>query len=109
MSCDFECFPSSDILVTSSGRAEPEELGKSTEENFDATFELNARATLFTVQKALPLIRDGGSVILVGSIAGYVGVPGYTTSNAKAALLVEDRREQPVQIGAAGDITGDGA
>ena len=53
-----------DILVTSSGRVEPEELGKITEENFDATFDVNARATLFTVQKALPLIRNGGSVIL---------------------------------------------
>jgi NAD(P)-dependent dehydrogenase (short-subunit alcohol dehydrogenase family) len=76
-----------DILVASSGRAEPEELGKITEENFDATFELNARATLFTVQKALPLIRNGGSVILVGSIAGNVGVPGYTTYSATKAAL----------------------
>ena len=62
-----------DILVANSGRVEPEELGKITEENFDRTFDLNARGTLFTVQKALPLMRDGGSVILVGSIAGYVG------------------------------------
>jgi NAD(P)-dependent dehydrogenase (short-subunit alcohol dehydrogenase family) len=76
-----------DILVTSSGRAEPEELGKITEESFDATFDLNARATLFTVQKALPLIRNGGSVILVGSIAGNVGVPGYTTYSASKAAL----------------------
>jgi NAD(P)-dependent dehydrogenase (short-subunit alcohol dehydrogenase family) len=74
-----------DILVASSGRVEPEELGKITEENFDATFELNARATLFTVQKALPLIRDGGSVILVGSIAGYVGIRGYSTYSATKA------------------------
>src|SRR3984957_3604895 len=42
-----------DILVVNSGRGEPEELGKITEENFDATFDLNARATLFTVQKGL--------------------------------------------------------
>ena len=54
-----------DILVAASGRVEPEELGKITEENFDDTFNLNARATLFTVQKALPLIRNGGSVILI--------------------------------------------
>ena len=46
-------------------------MGKITEENFDLTFDLNARATLFTVQKALPLLRDGGSVILIGSVAGY--------------------------------------
>jgi NAD(P)-dependent dehydrogenase (short-subunit alcohol dehydrogenase family) len=76
-----------DILVTSSGRVEPEELGKITEENFDATFDVNARATLFTVQKAIPLIRNGGSVILVGSIAGYLGVPGYTTYSATKAAL----------------------
>ena len=60
-----------DILLVNSGRVEPEELGKVTEENFDLTFDLNARAALFTVQKALPLMREGGSVILVGSVAGY--------------------------------------
>jgi NAD(P)-dependent dehydrogenase (short-subunit alcohol dehydrogenase family) len=76
-----------DILVANSGRVEPEELGKITEENFDRTFELNARATLFTVQKALPLIRNGGSVILVGSIAGYLGIPGYSTYSATKAAL----------------------
>src|ERR1700747_724685 len=76
-----------DILVAGAARVEPEELGKITEENFDRTFELNARATLFTVQKALPLIRNGGSVVLVGSIAGYVGVPGYTTYSATKAAL----------------------
>jgi len=76
-----------DILVANSGRVEPEELGKITEENFDATFDLNARGTLFTVQKPLPLMRDGGSVIVVGSIAGYAGIPGYTTYSATKAAL----------------------
>jgi NAD(P)-dependent dehydrogenase (short-subunit alcohol dehydrogenase family) len=76
-----------DVLVTNSGRVEPEELGKITEENFDATFDLNARGTLFTVQKALPLMRDGGSVILVGSIAGYMGINGYSTYSATKAAL----------------------
>jgi NAD(P)-dependent dehydrogenase (short-subunit alcohol dehydrogenase family) len=76
-----------DILVAGSGRVEPEELGKITEENFDRTFDLNARGSLFTVQKALPLMRTGGSVILIGSIAGYVGVRGYTTYSATKAAL----------------------
>jgi NAD(P)-dependent dehydrogenase (short-subunit alcohol dehydrogenase family) len=76
-----------DILVASSGRSEPEELGKVTEENFDATFDLNARATLFTVQKALPLMRTGGSVILIGSVASYVGVPGFSAYSATKAAL----------------------
>jgi NAD(P)-dependent dehydrogenase (short-subunit alcohol dehydrogenase family) len=76
-----------DILVVNSGRAEPEELGKVTEENFDLTFDLNAKAALFTVQKALPLLRDGGSVILVGSVGGYVGVNGYSTYSATKAAI----------------------
>ena len=76
-----------DILVANSARAEAEMLGKITEEDFDATFNVNARATLFTVQTALPLIRNGGSVILVGSIAGYVGIPGYSTYSATKAAL----------------------
>jgi NAD(P)-dependent dehydrogenase (short-subunit alcohol dehydrogenase family) len=76
-----------DVLVVNSGRVEPEELGKITEENFDRTFDLNARGSLFTVQKALPLMRDGGSVILIGSVAGYVGIRGYSTYSATKAAL----------------------
>src|SRR5258708_1565842 len=76
-----------DILVANSARVEAEMLGKITEENFDATFNLNARATLFTVQKALPLIRTGGSVILIGSAAGHIGVRGYSAYSATKAAL----------------------
>src|SRR6201998_1685114 len=76
-----------DILVANSARAEAEMLGKITEENFDATVNLNARATLFTVQKALPRIRNGGSVILIGSTAGYMGVSGYSAYSASKAAL----------------------
>src|ERR1700736_3361283 len=76
-----------DVLVVASGRVEPEELGKITEENFDATFDLNARASLFTVQKALPLMRTGGSVILIGSVADSLGVPGNSTYSATKAAL----------------------
>src|SRR5258705_4129076 len=76
-----------DILVANSARAETEMLGKITEENFDATFNLNARATLFTVQKALPRIRNGGSVILIGSTSGYLRVPGYSAYNPTQAPL----------------------
>jgi NAD(P)-dependent dehydrogenase (short-subunit alcohol dehydrogenase family) len=76
-----------DILVANSARSEAEMLGKITEENFDATFDVNTRATLFTVQKALPLIRAGGSVILIGSTAGHMGVPGYSTYSATKAAV----------------------
>ena len=76
-----------DILVVNSGRQDKEELGKITEQNFDATFDLNARASLFTVQKALPLMRTGGSVILVGSVAGSLGIRGNSTYSATKAAL----------------------
>ena len=76
-----------DILVANSGRVEPEEFGKITEGNFDKTFDLNARATLLTAQKALPLMRDGGSIVLVGLVAGYKGINGYTTYSATKAAV----------------------
>ena len=76
-----------DVLVANSGRAETELLGTVTEENFDATFNVNTRAALFTVQKALPLIRTGGSVILIGSTAGYLGLNGYSAYSASKTAL----------------------
>jgi NAD(P)-dependent dehydrogenase (short-subunit alcohol dehydrogenase family) len=52
-------------------------LGEITEEHFDAAFGLNARGTLFTVQKALPLFNDGGSIFMTGSNASLKGAtPG---------------------------------
>jgi NAD(P)-dependent dehydrogenase (short-subunit alcohol dehydrogenase family) len=50
-------------------------IGKITEEHFDKLFGINVKGTLFTVQKALPLLKDGGSVILTGSVAGVKGTP----------------------------------
>jgi NAD(P)-dependent dehydrogenase (short-subunit alcohol dehydrogenase family) len=62
-------------------------LGSVTEENFDTTFNVNVRGTLFTVQKALPLMRDGGSIILNGSIASVKGFPGLGVYNASKAAV----------------------
>lgn len=74
-----------DILVASAGLVEQVGLEDITEEHFDRTFDLNARGSLFTVQKALPLMRHGGSVILVGSTSAYKGIPGYSTYSATKA------------------------
>jgi NAD(P)-dependent dehydrogenase (short-subunit alcohol dehydrogenase family) len=76
-----------DILVANSGLIELVEFGEITEGSFDRTFDLNARATLFTAQKALPLMRGGGAIVLVGSIAGHKGMNGYTTYGATKAAL----------------------
>jgi NAD(P)-dependent dehydrogenase (short-subunit alcohol dehydrogenase family) len=81
-----------DVLWTSAGTAEEGKLGEITEEHFDAIFGLNARGTLFTVQKALPLFNDGGSIFMTGSIASVRGYPGWGVYAAsKAALLAYAR------------------
>lgn len=76
-----------DVLFASAGRSGSAMLGSVTEQEFDATFDLNVRGTLFTVQKALPLLRDGASVILNGSLAAVKGVPGRSVYAASKAAL----------------------
>jgi NAD(P)-dependent dehydrogenase (short-subunit alcohol dehydrogenase family) len=66
-----------DIVFANAGIAEFAHLGKITEEHFDKLFGINVKGTLFTVQKALPLLKDGGSVILTGSVAGVKGTPAF--------------------------------
>jgi NAD(P)-dependent dehydrogenase (short-subunit alcohol dehydrogenase family) len=76
-----------DVIVANAGNIERMDFGDITEEHFDGTFDLNARGTLFTVQKALPLMQTGGSIVLLGSIQGFKGLPGSTAySAAKAAV-----------------------
>ena len=77
-----------DVLFASAGAGgEAQEIGAITEKNFDTLFGLNTRGTLFTVQKALPLFNDGGSVIMTGSIASVKGWPNYSAyAGSKAAL-----------------------
>lgn len=62
-------------------------LGSISEENFDKTFNVNVRGTLFTVQKALPLMREGGSIIMTGSIASVKGFQGLSVYNASKAAV----------------------
>ena len=75
------------MLWTSAGTGEERKLGEITEQHFDATFGLNARGTLFTVQKALPLFNDGGSIFMTGSIASVRGYPSWTVYAASKAVL----------------------
>ncbi|MDQ0390708.1 SDR family NAD(P)-dependent oxidoreductase [Labrys monachus] len=76
-----------DILVTSSGRAEPASIHDITEDHFDGIFDLNVRGMVFTVQKALPLMPPGGAIVLIGSIAGAIGTPAYGTYGASKAAV----------------------
>ena len=76
-----------DVVFASAGQGGRAPLGTITEEQFDTIFSLNSRGTLFTVQKALPMMRDRGSIIMNGSIAHLKGMPGLSVyAGSKAAL-----------------------
>jgi NAD(P)-dependent dehydrogenase (short-subunit alcohol dehydrogenase family) len=76
-----------DVLFASAGRGDLAKIGDVTEEQFDTTFDLNVRGTLFTVQKALPLFTDGGSIFLNGSIASIKGFPAFGVYAASKAAV----------------------
>lgn len=76
-----------DILFASAGQGESVNLEDVTEEHFDKTFDLNVRGTLFTVQKALPLFNDDGSILMNGSIASIKGSPGFGVYSASKAAV----------------------
>ena len=76
-----------DILFASAGTGEFARIGEITDESFDKTFNLNVRGTLFTVQKALPLLNDGGSIFMNGSIAGSKGFPNFSVYSASKAAV----------------------
>jgi NAD(P)-dependent dehydrogenase (short-subunit alcohol dehydrogenase family) len=76
-----------DVLFASAGFGEFAKIGEVTEEHFDKTFDLNVRGTLFTVQKALPLFNDNGSIFLNGSIASIKGFPTFGVYSASKAAV----------------------
>ncbi|MBC3949846.1 MULTISPECIES: SDR family NAD(P)-dependent oxidoreductase [Pseudomonas] len=76
-----------DVLFANAGLGDFQPLGAITEESFDRTFGINVKGTLFTVQKALPLMSAGGSVILTGSTTGTMGTPAFSVYSATKAAL----------------------
>jgi len=76
-----------DVLVANAGTGEFAPLATLTEEHFDKLFDLNVKGTLFTVQKALPLMNDGGSIILIGSVASVKGTASFGTYGATKAAV----------------------
>src|ERR1700759_2874397 len=87
-----------DVLFANAGVAEFAPLGKITEEHFDKLFHINVKGTLFTVQKALPLLNDGGSIILTGSVAGVKGTPAFGVYGATKAALRSFVRAWTVEL-----------
>ncbi len=76
-----------DIVFANAGAGSPLPLSQITAEHIDETFDTNVKGTIFTVQKALPLMGLGGSIILTGSSAGTTGAPGFTAYSASKAAV----------------------
>lgn len=94
-----------DIVFANAGGSPLVPLGSITEEHFDAVFNVNVKAVVFTAQKALPLLPDGGTIILTGSIVGIKGFPAFSIySAAKAAVRnfartwTTDLKDQSIRV-----------
>jgi len=76
-----------DIVFANAGVGSQLRLGEITAKHIDETFDTNVKGTIFTVQKALPLMGPGGSIILTGSSAGATGAPAFTAYSASKAAV----------------------
>jgi NAD(P)-dependent dehydrogenase (short-subunit alcohol dehydrogenase family) len=76
-----------DVLFANAGGGSMLPLGSITEEHYDDTFDRNVKGVLFTVQKALPLLAEGASVILTGSTAGSAGTAAFSVYSASKAAV----------------------
>jgi NAD(P)-dependent dehydrogenase (short-subunit alcohol dehydrogenase family) len=76
-----------DILFANAGLGALAPIGAIMEASFDLVFDVNVKGTLFTVQKALPLMQAGGSIILTGSTTGSMGTPAFSVYSATKAAI----------------------
>jgi NAD(P)-dependent dehydrogenase (short-subunit alcohol dehydrogenase family) len=76
-----------DIIFANAGVGEFVPIGKVSEEHFDKLFNINVKGALFTVQKGLPYLNDGGSIILTGSVASVKGTPAFGVYGASKAAI----------------------
>src|SRR6202451_2258496 len=96
-----------DILFANAGTGQFAPLPAITEEHFDNTFNANVKGLLFTVQKALPLLKDGSSVILNASIVASTGAPAMSVYSASKAAVrsfartfTTDLKERKIRVNA---------
>jgi NAD(P)-dependent dehydrogenase (short-subunit alcohol dehydrogenase family) len=76
-----------DILLANAGTGALVPLSEITPDHYDQTFDVNVKGLLFTVQKGLKLMREGGSIILTGSSAGVMGAPAFSVYSATKAAV----------------------
>ncbi|MBR8833476.1 MAG: glucose 1-dehydrogenase [Stigonema ocellatum SAG 48.90 = DSM 106950] len=96
-----------DIIFANAGVGQIAPLGEITEEHFDKTFNINVKGLLFTVQKALPLLPEGASIILNASITSIKGTPAFSVYSATKAAVRSfarnwtlDLRERKIRVNA---------
>lgn len=88
-----------DVLFASAGRGElMAPIGEITDDQYQKTFDLNVRGTLFTVQKALPLFRDGGAIVLNGSMVARKAFPQSSVYAASKAAVRSFARTWSVDL-----------
>ncbi|KUY62712.1 oxidoreductase [Burkholderia cepacia] len=94
-----------DVLFVNAGGGSMLPLGSITEAHYDDTFDRNVKGVLFTVQKALPLLAEGASVILTGSTAGSAGTAAFSVYSASKAAVrafarswILDLKERRVRV-----------
>lgn len=76
-----------DVIVANAGMYEMQPLAAVTEASFDKAFNVNVRAMLFTVQKALDILQDGAAIVLLGSMGASKGFAGFSVYNATKASV----------------------
>jgi NAD(P)-dependent dehydrogenase (short-subunit alcohol dehydrogenase family) len=87
-----------DVLLANAGLGALEPLGKISEASFDKVFGVNVKGTLFTVQKALPLMRSGGSIILTASTTATKGTAAFSVYSASKAAIRNFARSWAIDL-----------
>jgi NAD(P)-dependent dehydrogenase (short-subunit alcohol dehydrogenase family) len=87
-----------DVVFANAGFVEHQRVDQVTPEHFDETFSLNVRGVLFTVQKALPLMSTGGSIILTASIVAVKGLPAHGVYGASKAAVRSFARTWTIEL-----------
>src|ERR1700732_4741542 len=87
-----------DIVFANAGTGAFAPLGQISEEHFDKQFDVNVRGLLFTVQKALPLLRPGGSIVLNASMVSTTGSPAFSVYSATKAAVRSFARTWAVDL-----------
>ena len=87
-----------DVVFANAGWGEYAALGSITEEHFDKTFDINVKGVVFTVQKALPLLKDGSAIVINASMVSVLGQPAFSIYSATKAAVRSFARNWSVDL-----------